>query len=39
MRLATVFSINWLAEAGFGTDTPVTIAVERGQLVIRLATE
>ncbi|WP_409075530.1 SymE family type I addiction module toxin [Pantoea sp. C3] len=30
---------NWLAEAGFGTDTPVTIAVERGQLVMRLATE
>ncbi|ADW75812.1 Domain of unknown function DUF1813 HSP20-like protein [Rahnella aceris] len=26
---------NWLEEAGFGTDTPVTIAVERGQLVIR----
>lgn len=28
---------DWLAEAGFGTDTPVTIAVERGQLVIRPA--
>ena len=28
---------NWLEEAGFGTDTPVTVAVERGQLVIRLA--
>ncbi|MCT4713917.1 type I toxin-antitoxin system SymE family toxin [Enterobacteriaceae bacterium H18W14] len=26
---------NWLAEAGFGTDTPVTIAVEHRQLVIR----
>jgi len=30
---------NWLEEAGFGTDTPVTVAVEHGQLVIRLATE
>ncbi|MBH1930693.1 SymE family type I addiction module toxin [Serratia rubidaea] len=29
--------INWLAEAGFGTDTPVTVAVEQGQLVIRPA--
>lgn len=28
---------DWLAEAGFATDTPVTIAVERGQLVIRAA--
>lgn len=28
---------NWLEEAGFATDTPVTIAVERGQLVIRAA--
>lgn len=28
---------DWLTEAGFGTDTPVTIAVERGQLVIRPA--
>nr|WP_236127743.1 SymE family type I addiction module toxin [Cedecea colo] len=26
---------NWLAEAGFGTDTPVTVAVEHGQIVIR----
>ncbi|HAI04763.1 hypothetical protein CBI35_09970 [Pantoea sp. AV62] len=26
---------NWLEEAGFGTDTPVTVAVERGQLVIQ----
>ncbi|MCT4713941.1 type I toxin-antitoxin system SymE family toxin [Enterobacteriaceae bacterium H18W14] len=26
---------DWLQEAGFGTDTPVTITVERGQLVIR----
>ncbi|MRT15262.1 type I addiction module toxin, SymE family [Enterobacteriaceae bacterium RIT711] len=25
---------DWLEEAGFGTDTPVTISVERGQLVI-----
>ncbi|MCE0813334.1 SymE family type I addiction module toxin [Buttiauxella sp. S04-F03] len=30
---------DWLEEAGFGTDTPVTIAVERGQLVIRLLAE
>lgn len=28
---------DWLAEAGFGTDTPVTITVERGQLTIRPA--
>lgn len=28
---------DWLEEAGFGTDTPVTIAVEQGQLVIRPA--
>jgi len=28
---------DWLAEAGFRTDTPVIIAVERGQLVIRPA--
>ena len=28
---------NWLEEAGFGTDTPVTIGVEHGQLVIRAA--
>ncbi|RPH22320.1 type I toxin-antitoxin system SymE family toxin [Buttiauxella warmboldiae] len=28
---------DWLEEAGFRTDTPVTIAVERGQLVIRPA--
>ncbi|MXP49499.1 type I toxin-antitoxin system SymE family toxin [Pantoea sp. Eser] len=28
---------NWLAEAGFGTDTPVTLAVEQGKLVIRPA--
>lgn len=28
---------DWLEEAGFGMDTPVTIAVERGQLVIRPA--
>nr|CBX82624.1 Endoribonuclease symE [Erwinia amylovora ATCC BAA-2158] len=26
---------NWLEEAGFGTDTPVTVVVEHGQLVIR----
>lgn len=28
---------DWLTQAGFGTDTPVTITVERGQLVIRPA--
>lgn len=28
---------NWLEEAGFATDTPVTVAVEHGQLVIRPA--
>lgn len=28
---------DWLQEAGFGTDTPVTVAVEHGQLVIRPA--
>lgn len=27
---------DWLKEAGFSTDTPVTVAAERGQLVIRL---
>ncbi|MBK5144774.1 type I toxin-antitoxin system SymE family toxin [Budviciaceae bacterium BWR-B9] len=26
---------DWLEEAGFGTDTPLTVAVEQGQLVIR----
>ena len=26
---------NWLAEAGFGTDTPGIITVDRGQLGIR----
>ena len=25
---------NWLAEAGFSTDTPVTVSVEQGRLVI-----
>ena len=30
---------NWLEEAGFKTDTPVTVAIEHGQLVIRLAAE
>ncbi|MFP1814172.1 SymE family type I addiction module toxin [Lonsdalea quercina] len=30
---------NWLEAAGFGTDTPVIVTVERGQLVIRLAKE
>lgn len=28
---------NWLEEAGFTTDTPVTVTVERGQLTIRPA--
>lgn len=28
---------NWLEEAGFTTDTPVTVIVEHGQLVIRPA--
>ncbi|MBK4717096.1 MULTISPECIES: SymE family type I addiction module toxin [Tenebrionibacter/Tenebrionicola group] len=28
---------DWLEEAGFTTDTPVTVAVERGLLVIRPA--
>jgi toxic protein SymE len=27
----------WLEEAGFTTDTPVTVTVERGQLTIRPA--
>ncbi|WP_238485143.1 MULTISPECIES: SymE family type I addiction module toxin [Rahnella] len=27
---------NWLEEAGFGTDTPVTIAVERGNWLFGL---
>lgn len=30
---------DWLEEAGFGTDTPVTVVVERGQLVIRPVVE
>ncbi|WP_174868446.1 SymE family type I addiction module toxin [Pectobacterium polaris] len=30
---------NWLEAAGFGTDTPVVITVEQGQLVIRIMTE
>nr|WP_261371838.1 type I toxin-antitoxin system SymE family toxin [Yersinia aldovae] len=30
---------DWLEEAGFGTDTPVTVAIERGQLVIRALAE
>ncbi|KGB05783.1 toxin SymE, type I toxin-antitoxin system family protein [Enterobacteriaceae bacterium ATCC 29904] len=25
---------NWLAEGGFSTDTPVTVSVEHGRLVI-----
>ncbi|QCZ26643.1 type I toxin-antitoxin system SymE family toxin [Leclercia adecarboxylata] len=25
---------NWLAEAGFSTDTPVIVSVEQGRLVI-----
>ncbi|WP_241572032.1 SymE family type I addiction module toxin [Rosenbergiella nectarea] len=30
---------NWLEEAGFATDTPVTVAVEHGQLIIQRLTE
>ncbi|PHI30903.1 SymE family type I addiction module toxin [Budvicia aquatica] len=30
---------DWLKEAGFGTDTPVIVAVEQGQLVIRPVVE
>lgn len=30
---------DWLAEAGFGTDTPVVVTVEHGQLVIRSVAE
>ncbi|WP_350239071.1 SymE family type I addiction module toxin [Pectobacterium colocasium] len=30
---------NWLEVAGFGTDTPVTVTVEQGQLVIRIVAE
>ncbi|WP_083963206.1 SymE family type I addiction module toxin [Buttiauxella ferragutiae] len=30
---------DWLKEAGFSTDTPVIVAVERGQLVIRPVVE
>ncbi|MCT4713478.1 type I toxin-antitoxin system SymE family toxin [Enterobacteriaceae bacterium H18W14] len=30
---------DWLTEAGFGTDTSVTVTVEQGQLVIRPVTE
>ncbi|HGI7031656.1 TPA: SymE family type I addiction module toxin [Klebsiella aerogenes] len=29
----------WLEEAGFSTNTPVTVTVEHGLLVIRLAPE
>ncbi|MFP1727460.1 SymE family type I addiction module toxin [Lonsdalea quercina] len=28
---------DWLEAAGFGTDTPVVITVEHGQLMIRIA--
>lgn len=28
---------NWLEEAGFATNTPVSVAVDHGQLVIRPA--
>ncbi|MFP1724551.1 SymE family type I addiction module toxin [Lonsdalea quercina] len=27
---------NWLEEAGFATDTPVIVTVERGKLVIEM---
>ncbi|MFP1773406.1 SymE family type I addiction module toxin [Lonsdalea quercina] len=30
---------HWLEAAGFGTDTPVVITVEHGQLLIRPAAE
>ncbi|MFP1883657.1 SymE family type I addiction module toxin [Lonsdalea quercina] len=30
---------NWLEAAGFGTDTPVVITVEHGQLLIRIVAE
>ncbi|MBQ4765987.1 type I addiction module toxin, SymE family [Pectobacterium versatile] len=30
---------NWLEVAGFGTDTPVIVTVEHGQLLIRIVAE
>ncbi|MFP1928795.1 SymE family type I addiction module toxin [Lonsdalea quercina] len=30
---------HWLEAAGFGTDTPVVITVEHGQLLIRIMAE
>jgi len=30
---------NWLEEAGFATDTPVTVTIGQGQLVIRPVTK
>ncbi|WP_318841733.1 SymE family type I addiction module toxin [Brenneria izbisi] len=30
---------HWLEAAGFGTDTPVVITVEQGQLLIRIVAE
>jgi len=30
---------HWLEAAGFGTDTPVIVAVEHGQLLIRIVAE
>ncbi|MFP1761101.1 SymE family type I addiction module toxin [Lonsdalea quercina] len=30
---------HWLEAAGFGTDTPVVITVEHGQLLIRIVAE
>ncbi|MEI7253240.1 SymE family type I addiction module toxin [Pectobacterium versatile] len=30
---------SWLEAAGFGTDTPVIVTVEQGQLVIRVVAE
>ncbi|MFP1813969.1 SymE family type I addiction module toxin [Lonsdalea quercina] len=30
---------HWLEAAGFGTDTPVVITVEHGQLMIRIVAE
>ncbi|WP_416260663.1 SymE family type I addiction module toxin [Gibbsiella quercinecans] len=30
---------NWLEASGFGTDTPVIVTVEHGQLLIRIVAE
>ncbi|MEQ0263824.1 SymE family type I addiction module toxin [Klebsiella sp. CN_Kp073] len=39
LRLRLRLNDNWLAEAGFCTDTLVSVPVEHGQLVIRPATK